>query len=82
MSLFQQCSLHILFVQVNNPGFSIRRTLIVNTQSIQETSKPIITNIHLNNTTLPGKRPSLAVLTSVIYEFAPDVSSVSLATVS
>ena len=66
MSLFQQCFSHIFVSANQQPGFSITGTLTVNTQSVQKTSKSTVVEIHLNNTKLPGKRLSMAILISEI----------------
>ena len=57
------------FVETNEePGFSINRTLTVNTHSVHEIIKAKIAEIHQNNTILPGKRPSMAILPSESYK--------------
>ena len=63
MSLFQRCFSHISVSANQLPGFFIRGILTVNAQSVQKTSKLTIVEIHPSNTKVPGKRPSMAVLT-------------------
>ena len=65
MPLFQQCFFFAYFASANQqPSFSICGTSAVNTQSVHNTSKSIIAEIHPNDTILLGKRPSMAILAS------------------
>ena len=52
------------------PGFFISGILEVNNQGIHKISNSIIAEIHLNNTKIPGKRPSMVNLVSQIGKFA------------
>ena len=61
------------FVRANQQlGFFISETSTVNTQSVHKTSKSVIAEMNLTNTTSPVKRPSVAILTSEIFKFAQD----------
>ena len=53
-------------------GFFISETSTVNTQSVHKTSKSVIAEMNLTNTTSPVKRPSVAILPSEIFKFAQD----------
>ena len=61
------------FVRANQQlGFFISETSTVNTQSVHKTSKSVIAEMNLTNTTSLVKRPSMAILPSEIFKFAQD----------
>ena len=51
-------------------NFYINGKLTVKIQSVHKISESIIVEIDFSNTKLPGKRPSMAILTSKIWKYA------------